>query len=223
MTPPTFSFLCRFFEQLANDQLVEYKKFSSKAALRSGWLKDLHKIYEEQTKPAIKKVTTEGNNALLDRHKVAAAMVMGVLRSQPFVEPSSCDAIPHRYWEATTILAVGVGAVIVLLFGVAEANDTNNADLAAIYGDEVDTDLLGIATGNGDGSYENQLVKAISFARRGGQSVPDGYALLISHIFFLAQGMFERRRCGVLKIDPDGSSMNLRDRMKRIETLPDSF
>lgn len=221
MTPLKFDELSRWFQLLAKKQLNAYrKKGGADAQLGDGWLSLLKDAYEDSTKNAIKSFTKTGASTRLDRHKIAAALLMAILRAQPFILPSHASAVPSRYREATALLAIEIGCIVILLFGITEANLTTNPDLAKVYDGSLPDRMFDLPTGNGDGNYISQLVKAINFARQADGPIPDGYALLLSHVYFLLQCLFERNRCQQLKINPLGPSMNLAERMRAIEALP---
>ena len=220
MTPPTFDVLAGFFAKLADEQERKLKALNPGIDFRLGpnWLRSLRMAYEDETKNAIKCYTKSGSSTRLDRHKIAAALVMATLRTIPFGLLKQDDQASHRCREANVFLAIDIGCIVIVLFGIVEARDTANADLGKVYGDTA-SQLFAIATGNGDGDYRSQLVKAINFARQAEGPIPDGYALLLAHIFFLLQCAFERRQCLKHAIDPDDDSMNLAARMVRIDAL----
>lgn len=224
MNPPTFEVLAKVFAKLAAEQEQKLKKGlhpDIDFRLSPNWLQSLRTAYEDQTKNAIKGYTRAGSSTRLDRHKIAAALVMATLRTVPFGLLKQDDQASHRCREANVFLAIDIGCIIIILFGIVEAKETSNIDLGKIYGD-TSSQLFAIATGNGDGDYRSQLVKSINFARQADGPIPDGYALLLAHIYFLLQCAFERRQCLKHNIDPDSESMNLTTRMMKIDALEKS-
>lgn len=222
MQIPKFEALSVWFRELADSErnaLIKRLPAGTQVDLAPNWLKSLHEAYEDDTKKVIKSQTKGGESARLDRHKVAAALALATLRAQPFFVRGGVSEQTSRTREANVFLGLEVGCIVVLLFGITEANLTENADLSRIYRDVDHTSLMAVPTGNGDGTYLNQLVKAVNFARRDTGPVPNGYSLLLSHIYFLLQCAFERRQCAALDIAPEGDSMNLKVRMDRIDAL----
>ncbi len=220
MTPPKFDELSECFTELAQKELDKFQKENqAQFSLASDWLIKLQHAYEAQTKSALKSYTKTGPSGKLDRHKVAAALLMATMYAQPFKLQPGESPLTNRCREANVFLAVEIGCLVILLFGITEANLTENSDLGSVYASSDYEALFDLQTGNGDGNYLSQLVKAINVARRGDNPVPEGYALLLSHIYFLLQRSFERIQCERLGIAPNGESMDLHQRMLRIEAL----
>lgn len=213
MTPLKFeelaNFICRFGQKIVG----RYSKTECQLSLDGKWADRLRDDYETAIKPDIKNRTRDGSYSRLDRHKVAAALMLSIIKSQPLCAPAD-KAIPHRVREANISFAIEIGCMVVFLFGLTEAKQTKNLALAKIYAEGMG-DFASLPTGNGDGEYIDQLVKAVRDAQdRNGLFFSE---FLVSHIFFLIQLFFEQNRCRKLNIDP--ADIDLKARGEAIDAL----
>lgn len=176
MTDEKFATLLSFVERLGNAYVSKSK---SEIDWTPGWKDRLKQHYESSKAEA--KTHTRNANDLLDRHKVAALMMIAIIRSDPFqtlkpaVSPRSSKA---RFW-----LAHIMGMQIVRRWILADIK----------YGTEktpIEMHLSPLhvpSTMNGDGAYDEQTVRGLYQANKASRLDP----FLLANILFM-QDAFHR-------------------------------
>ncbi|HEX5338661.1 MAG TPA: hypothetical protein VFW53_09505 [Gallionella sp.] len=210
MSPEKFNEIAETIEDFGNAwiQNAADKKDGGSLQWDSMWKNNIRDIYENDIKKEIKLLSDEQEQGFLDRHKIAAAMFIAILRKEPLIAKwGSKTCLEIR--DANLLLAIETGGLILFAFGYTEAQLTNNSALKKIYDSEVGFQFPFPC--NGDSSYPAHLANTLRIVNK--KSEP----LWMAQLFFLLQRHFEISRAYELSISAsqDLDHMTRRNALKQ--------
>lgn len=176
MTDQKFAELLSLAERIGNAQI---SKSNFEIDWKTGWKNRLKQHYESSKAEA--KTHTRNADDLLDRHKVAALMMIAIIRSDPFemLKP----AVTPRNREARFWLAYAMGMVIVRRWILADIKDGIEKTPIEMHQGAIHVP----STMNGDGAYDQQTVRGLYQANKANRLDP----FLLANILFM-QDAFHR-------------------------------
>lgn len=194
MKPAKFDEIAENIEELGNAYIGFAASHQDQGTLRwdQGWRDKLRSSYEQEIKPSLKMLSADDEHGFVDRHKIAAALALAVIRRQPLIA-SFGNQESKLVREANRLLSVDTGALVLFAFGAEESALTNNAGLAQIYDSASGFEYP--APGNGDTDYRLHFCQTLRLVN---QTI---HPLLFAHVFFLLQRHFEAWRAAELRID----------------------
>lgn len=195
MTPAKFDEIAENIRDFGDAWIkyVETLKGAGRLTWAPNWVAAIRDSYESKYRPELKLMSCDDDKGFLDRHKIAAALTLSVIRSAPLVASfGERDCLTVR--DANTLLALDAGAVILFGFGLAEAALTGNDALKRIYDPAYGFDFP--EPGNGNLTYQEHFANTL---RQTNASIQP---FMMSHLYFLLQRRFEAQRALELKIHP---------------------
>ncbi len=170
MTPEKFAEILKIVESLAK---VQINCGNGEIDFHTGWKSRLEQHYYSARDDA--KAHTKATEKLLDRHKVAALMMIATIKSDPFeklVPVPSARNVHARFW-----LAFSSGLVILRRWILADIKDGTDKSPPDMHTKQ----FIMPKTMNGDGDYDKQTVLGLYQAHMSGRLDP----FLLANILFL--------------------------------------